>query len=252
MSADLRIAATRDALYRAAAEEFARVALQASRAEGRFSVALAGGSTPKGLYALLANDQSLRGAIPWERTHVFWGDERPVPPHHIDSNYGMAAAALLSKVPIAPQNVHRIHGEESDPHAAAWVYEQELRGFFGVPGGAFPRFDLILLGLGGDAHTASLFPGSAALDERDRLAVANRVDKLDTTRITLTVPLLNNAGCVVFLVSGADKAAALKTVLEGPYAPHGAPAQLIQPNPGRLIWMVDRDAARLLRRAPDA
>jgi len=252
VSADLRIAAADDALYRAAADEFARLAQQASEAKGWFSVALAGGSTPKGLYALLANDVSLRGAIAWEQMHVFWGDERPVPPDHVDSNYRMAAAALLSKVPIPPQNVHRIHGEEPDPQAAARAYERDLRRFFAVPRGAFPRFDLVLLGLGSDAHTASLFPGTAALDERERLTVANRVDKLDTTRITLTVPVLNNARRVVFLVSGADKAAALKTVVEGPYAPNDAPAQLINPNAGHVIWMVDRAAAQLLRRAPAA
>ena len=245
----MRIAADAEALYRSAADEFVRLAVQASQADGRFCVALAGGSTPKGLYALLASDASLRDAVPWEQTHVFWGDERPVPPDHADSNYRMAAAALLSKVPIPPQNVHRIRAEEADPHAAAWAYEQELRSFFALPDGAFPRFDLVLLGLGGDAHTASLFPGTAALDECDRLAVANRVDKLDTTRITLTVPVFNNARCVVFLVSGADKASALKAVIEGFDTPHDVPAQLIQLRDGKIVWLVDQGAARMLERA---
>jgi 6-phosphogluconolactonase len=249
VSVDLHIAANAEALYRAAADEFVRVAVQASQADGRFCVALAGGSTPKGLYALLADDASLRDAIPWEQTHVFWGDERAVPPDHADSNYRMAASVLLSKAPIPPQNVHRIHGEEADPHDAARAYEQELRSFFALPDGAYPRFDLVLLGLGSDAHTASLFPGTAALDERNRLAVANRVDKLDATRITLTVPVFNNARCVVFLVSGADKASALKAVIEGPEAPHDVPAQLIQLHAGKIVWLVDQGAARMLQRA---
>lgn len=246
---ELRIAANAEALYRAAADEFVRQALQASQANGRFCVALAGGSTPKGLYALLAEDASLRDAVPWEQTHVFWGDERAVPPDHADSNYGMAAAALLSKAPIPPQNVHRIRGEEADLHEAAWVYEQELRSFFALPDGAFPRFDLVLLGLGGDAHTASLFPGSAALEERNRLAVANRVDKLGATRITLTVPVFNNARRVVFLVSGADKASAVKAAIEGPAAPHEVPAQRIQLRAGEIVWLLDQDAARMLQHA---
>jgi 6-phosphogluconolactonase len=249
VSVDLRILASAEGLYRAAADEFVHLAVQASQTTGRFCVALAGGSTPKGLYALLANDASLRDAIPWQQTHVFWGDERPVPPDHVDSNYRTAASALLSKVPIAPRNVHRIHGEEADPQVAARTYEQELRSFFVLPGGAFPRFDLVLLGLGSDAHTASLFPGSAALQEADRLAVANRVDKLNTTRITLTVPVFNNARCVVFLVSGANKASALKAVIEGPDAPHDVPAQLIQTRAGKIIWLVDQGAARMLQRA---
>ena len=246
----MRIAASAEALFRAAADEFVRLAVQASQADGRFCVALAGGSTPTGLYALLADDASLRDAVPWEQTHVFWGDERAVPPDHADSNYGMAAAALLSRVPISAQNVHRIHGEEADPHAAAWAYEQELRSFFALPDdGAFPRFDLVLLGLGVDAHTASLFPGTAALEERNRLAVANRVDKLDATRITLTVPVFNNARCAVFLVSGADKASAVKAAIEGPDAPDEVPAQLIQLRAGKIVWLVDQGAARMLQRA---
>jgi 6-phosphogluconolactonase len=249
---DLRIAVSAAALYRSAADEFVRLAVQASQAQGRFCVVLAGGSTPKGLYALLASDTPLRDAMPWDRTHVFWGDERPVPPDHVDSNYRMAAATLLSKVPIPPQNVHRIRGEEADPHEAARAYEQELRSFFSLPGGAFPRFDLVLLGLGGDAHTASRFPRTVALDERDRLAVANRVDKLDTTRITLTVPVFNNARSVAFLVSGAEKAGALKAVMDGPEAPHDVPAQLIQLRDGKIVWLVDHDAVRLLSRASSA
>lgn len=249
MSPEICIEHDADSLYRAAAQRFARLAQQVAQKSDRFSVALAGGSTPRGLYALLAEDAQLCAAVPWAQTHFFWGDERHVAPDHPDSNYRMAASVLLSKAPIPPQNVHRIHGEEADPHDAARAYEQELRSFFVLPDGAYPRFDLVLLGLGSDAHTASLFPGTAALDERNRLAVANRVDKLDATRITLTVPVFNNARCVVFLVSGADKASALKAVIEGPEAPHDVPAQLIQLHAGKIVWLVDQGAARLLQRA---
>jgi 6-phosphogluconolactonase len=247
----MRIVPDAEALFRAAAEEFGRQADTATRTRGKFCVALAGGSTPKGLYALLASAATLRDTIPWRTTHVFWGDERTVPPDHVDSNYAMAAAALLSRVPIPSANIHRIRAEAADPQQAAQSYEDELRTYFNLAPDQFPRFDLVLLGLGYDAHTASLFPHTAALDERQRLAVANRVDILRTTRITLTVPALNNANCVMFLVSGADKAQALKTVLEGPYASHHAPAQLIRPTQGHLIWMADRQAASLLRSMPN-
>jgi 6-phosphogluconolactonase len=247
---EIRIVADAQALFRAAASEFARLAQTATRETGTFRVALAGGSTPKGLYDLLGDDAALREAIPWHSTHLYWGDERTVPPDHRDSNYRMAAAALLSRVPIPDANIHRMRGEMADADAAARCYEDELQSSFKLAPGQLPRFDLVLLGLGYDAHTASLFPHTAALDEQQRLAVANRVHILRTTRITLTAPVLRGAASVVFMVSGADKAQALRTVLEGRYAPAEAPAQLIMPDRGHLVWLVDRQAAGMLRNVP--
>jgi 6-phosphogluconolactonase len=243
---ELRVCPDAAALYRAAAEEFARQAADAVGARGRFTVALAGGSTPRGMYGLLASDPGLCERVPWEAIHVFWGDERTVAPDHIDSNYRMVAEALLSKVPIPQENVHRIRGEAADPHGAAADYEEALTSFFALGPAEFPAFDLILLGLGSDAHTASLFPGTPALSEEQRLVVANRIDRLGTTRITLTVPTINHASCVLFLVRGEDKAAALRYTIEGGHAPSRYPAQSIQPQLGRLIWLVDRAAAQAL------
>jgi 6-phosphogluconolactonase len=246
MSPEIRILADAAELSRAAAAEFARLAGEAVRAGGRFTVALAGGSTPRDAYTLLAEDPSLRNQIPWDRTHCFWGDERPVPPDHPESNYCMAGEAMLSKVPIPQENVHRIRGESRDTARAAQEYERTLRDFFQLPKEEFPRFDLVLLGLGPDAHTASLFPGTRALRERRRLAVSNWVEQLDTERITLTPPVLNGAACVIFLVSGEEKATALKAVLEGKPDPDRLPAQMIRPERGALIWLVDRAATHLL------
>ena len=204
---------------------------------GRFAVALAGGSTPKSAYELLAT--GYRDALEWGGVHFFFGDERAVPPEHEDSNYRMANAALLSRVRAG--SVHRMRGELPPPEAAA-AYEGELRGFFG---GA-PVLDLVLLGLGEDGHTASLFPRTPALDAANRLVVENPVEKLGTTRITLTVAALNASRRVVFLVSGEGKAGALREILEGSADPRDYPAKLIRPT-GGADWMVDRAAARLLR-----
>jgi 6-phosphogluconolactonase len=228
------------ALFRMAAHYFVTAAKEAVAARGRFDVALSGGSTPKGLYALLAGDAE----VPWGQVHFFWGDERPVPPGHPDSNYRMANEALLSKVGAKPEQVWRIVTEDPDP---AFDYERKLRKHFGTAPGEFPRFDLVLLGMGPEGHTASLFPGTKALDERERLAVSNWVGKLYTNRITLTPPVLNHAAMVMFLVSGADKAPALKAVLEGPYEPAQLPAQLIHPTGGRLVWLIDRTAGGMLK-----
>jgi 6-phosphogluconolactonase len=249
MTADVRILPNADALFGAAAKEFARIAAEASRARSVFSVALSGGSTPKGLYALLASDAGLRALVPWDKTHVFWGDERHVPPDHPESNYRMAREALLSKVPIPPGNVHRIGGEQRDAARAAEEYEQELRRHFRLAPAEFPRFDLVLLGLGPEAHTASLFPGTAALDETRRLAVSTWIEKLSAERITLTVPVFNASANVAFLVAGQDKALPLKAVLEGPYEPRQLPAQLIRPVSGCLLVFADAAAARLLAKA---
>lgn len=231
------------ALHETAAGMFAAAAVEAIDARGRFSVALAGGTTPKGVYTFLADDPGLRAQVPWDRVHFFWGDERHVPPDHPDSNFRMAQAAMLDRLAIDPAHVWRIKGEYPSASRAADEYEHDLLAFFG-PG--VPQLDLVLLGMGPDGHTASLFPGTDALHERRRLAVSNRVNKLDTDRITLTPPVLNNASDVLFLVHGADKAEALTAVIDGPYHPDLLPAQMIRPQRGRLRWLVDPSAARLL------
>jgi 6-phosphogluconolactonase len=175
--------------------------------------------------------------------YFFWSDERHVPPDDPESNYRMAEEAILSKIPVAAGNVFRVPAENPDAAAAAEAYEQTLRKFFAVEAGQVPRFDLILLGMGPDGHTASLFPETAALREKSRLVVANRVEKLKTSRITFTLPLLNAARCVAFLVSGTDKASALHEVLEGNAQGEQYPAKLVQPGDGKLIWFLDRAAA---------
>jgi len=245
---DIRILADGEELCRVAAEEFVRLADEGVRARGRFAVALSGGSTPKALYRLLACERGgSRERVPWGHIHVFWGDERHVPPDHPDSNFRMAYEAMLSRVPIPPSNVHRIPAENPDAGRVAEEYARTLREFFGLAGGQLPRFDLILLGLGSDGHTASLFPRTDAADEPTRLAAAPWVEKLNAHRITLTPPVLNNAAHVIVLVSGEEKAETLRAVLEGEYQPDRFPAQVVRPVDGRLVWMVDRAAARLLR-----
>jgi len=237
-----------EALSREAAARFQRLAADSIAAAGHFSVALSGGSTPLVLYRLLA-EPPLREAIDWSRVHLFWGDERFVPPDHPDSNYRAAQEALVSRVPIPTENVHPIPTEAPDPETAAAQYEDTLRRLFAAPEGETPRFDLVLLGLGPDGHTASLFPGSPALDEHKRLVVATYLLRLASWRITLTPPVLRGARNVIFLVSGPDKAATLRDVLEGSYEPHRLPAQLAQPDQGDLTWLADEAAASLLRRS---
>jgi 6-phosphogluconolactonase len=222
-------------LAEAAAQEFAARAGEAIDQRGRFAVVLAGGSTPKATYEILARDYADR--IDWSNVHFFFGDERSVPPDHEGSNYRMAREALLDHVPAG--SVHRMQGE-LPPDEAAEAYEQELRDFFGSE--ELPRFDLILLGTGGDGHTASLFPETAALEVHDRWVVANPVLKLETTRITLTVPVINAARAVYFLVAGEGKAGPVAEILEGTPDPRQYPATLIQPQGGPK-WMLDRPAA---------
>ncbi len=246
-SVDLRRLTTPQDLFQAAAEEVLRIATDAVAKRGRFTMALSGGSTPKNLYTLIAANAS--AALPWAQMFFFWGDERHVPPDDPDSNYRMAKEALLSKVPIPPGNIFPILAENQDAVAAADAYEQTVRKFFALPPGEFPRFDLILLGMGPDGHTASLFPETAALQEESRLVVANWVEKLKTSRITLTLPVLNAARCVAFLVSGADKAAVLHEVLEGSAPAEKYPSKLVQPTNGKLIWFLDRAAASQLSTA---
>ena len=243
---EVHIVANAEDLARAAASEFVGLATEAVRGNGFFTVVLSGGSTPGALYSLLADDASLKAQLPWDRTHVFWGDERHVPPDHADSNYRMVNDALLARVAVPAGNVHRIKGELEDARQAADEYERVLRDSCRLAGSQLPRFDLVLLGMGLDGHTASLFPRSEALHERQRLVVANRVGGVHGDRITMTVPVLNNAACVLFLVGAAEKAETLRAVLESEPGSEPYPAQLIQPARGRLLWLVTGEAGRLL------
>jgi 6-phosphogluconolactonase len=237
--ADIRILNTPQELFQAAAAEFISLASTAIRDHEKFSVALSGGSTPKSLYSVLA-----KATLSWEKIFFFWSDERHVPPDHPESNYRMAKEALLSIVPVPPENIFRVRAEEKDANVVARDYEEALRSFFRLRPGEFPRFDLILLGLGPDGHTASLFPNTPALNETKRLVVANWVEKFKTNRITFTYPVLNYAACVIFLVSGGDKSEIVREVLENPGA--DLPSQRVHPVNGRLLWLLDKDAASKL------
>jgi 6-phosphogluconolactonase len=237
----LKIVPDLAALNRAAAEEFVRCAKTAIRDHGRFAVALSGGNTPRSVYALLAEEYN--SSLPWDRVFVFFGDERHVPPDHPDSNYRMANEALLTQVPIPPANVYRIQAElEAD--TAAMKCEQVMREFFHLDKGQAPRFDLILLGMGEDGHTASLFPGTAALKETSRLVVANVVEKLQTERITFTLPVLNAAAEVLVMIAGGNKAEVLRNICRSSAPIY--PIQLVQPANGRLLWIVEQHAAALV------
>jgi 6-phosphogluconolactonase len=238
------------AVQRAAAQELAARTDVAARARGAAFVALSGGSTPRGLHALLADPAGpFLAQVPWERLHVFWGDERCVPPDHPDSNYRMARETLLDHVPVPSGQVHRMAGENPEPSRAADRYAGELREAFErhrrLEGG-WPRFDVVLLGMGADGHTASLFPGTDAIHETVRTVAAVWVPKLGVHRITLTPPVLNRADTVLFLVTGADKAEALAAVLEGPAQPDVLPSQVVQPVAGGAIWLVDAAAGARL------
>lgn len=237
-------------LYRGAADEFAQAARQAVAARGRFCVALAGGTTPRGAYARLAEDDVRQPArrLPWEKIHLFFGDERHVPPDHPESNYRMVREALLDHIAIPEPNIHRVESELPAQEAAD-AYQQLLRESFALRPGELPRFDLVLLGMGPDGHTASLFPGSQALAEASRLVAANWVEKFQDFRLTLTFPVLNHAAEVLFLVSGAGKAEMLRNVLEGDPAGAVYPAQRVRPEAGRLLWYADQAAAALLTRS---
>ena len=231
-----------EALSRAAAELFVEHARQAVANCGRFSVVLSGGSTPRRTYELLSAPPA-RDQVPWERVHIFWGDERCVPANDPRSNSRMARRALLDRVPIPPGQIHPIScGQE--PRESAEHYEGVVRAFFAE---GPPRFDLVFLGLGENGHTASLFPGTSVLDERRRWAAEVYVAEQRLFRVTLTAPLLNQAAILAFLVSGAGKAAVLREVLDGPEDPQRLPAQLIRPTNGSVRWLVDRAAGSLVR-----
>lgn len=242
---EIQIVANLDELSRRVAEEFISRTREAIQAKGFFTGVLSGGSTPKALYTLLANNRYL-DQVSWSKIHVFWGDERCVPSTHPESNFRMASDSLLSKVPIPKENIHRMPAEQEDHDRAAQEYEHMLKTFFRLKTGEYPRFDLVLLGMGDDGHTASLFPGTAALKETKRLVVANYIEKLHTYRLTLTAPVINYASNIMFLISGEPKASILKEVVEGAYEPSRLPTQLIQPVEGRLIFLVDRTAASKL------
>jgi 6-phosphogluconolactonase len=227
---------------KAGAERFLTYTQTAIHDHGLFSVALAGGNTPRRMYQLLASD-SFKNEIKWNNVHLFFGDERCVPPDHPDSNYRLANEALISRVPIPAPNVHPMNGK-GGPTENAKLYEEELRSFFA--GREWPRFDLVLLGLGTDGHTASLFPRTPALRETRSWVAANWVEKLEAFRLTLTVPAINSAANVIFLVTGAEKAAPFAAVINGPPQPELLPAQLIKPSDGSLTWLVDREAASRL------
>ena len=231
-----------ETLVEAAAELFVSAAQAAVSEFGQFNVVLAGGSTPRPVYVKLTGD-SFRSRIDWKAVHLFWGDERCVPPTHHESNYLMAKTTLSDQVPIPDKNIHRIPGELG-AEAAAEGYEKELRSFF--RGRKLPVFDLVLLGMGDDGHTASLFPDTAAIHEEKRWAVGHFVDKLDSWRITLTPPALNAAKQIVFLIAGEGKAERLRDVLSGPFQPDHLPAQIIESKTGRMVWMVDQNAASML------
>ncbi|MEO7971375.1 MAG: 6-phosphogluconolactonase [bacterium] len=230
---------TPEQVAQAAADRFVDYSVASIAEHGSFAVALAGGSTPRRAYELLATD-TFKGRVDWSLVHLFFGDERMVPPDSPESNYRMVNDALLARVALPPQNVHRIKGETT-PHECAESYEAELKSFFGTTG--WPRFDLVLLGMGDDAHTASLFPGSDALQEKTKWVVATAHPQSQQARITLTPPVINHAGRVTFLVTGEKKAAPLAHVLHGDATNKELPAQKIGPVQGILEWLVDRSAA---------
>jgi 6-phosphogluconolactonase len=245
-SRTIRTFADVESLSEEAAREFVRCVREAIAARDQFTVALSGGSTPKRLYQLLAGE-AFRNQVDWGRVEIFWGDERCVPPDDPQSNYRMAREAMLAHLPIPAEHIHRMEAERPDRDAAARAYQDTIaRVFYGKPTGPEPpALDLVLLGMGPDGHTASLFPHTDALRETMRWVVPNHVPQLNTDRLTLTRPILNRAREVLFLVAGADKAERLVEVLTGPADPMRLPSQSIQPA-GQLLWFVDRAAAERL------
>jgi len=240
MKPTVRIFKDADELSRAAAELFVTLAVQAIRERGRFLVALSGGSTPMALYRLLA-----REPIDWTRIHVFWGDERLVLPEDAENSYGQAREALLKHIPIPTENIHRV-ASELDPVAAARDYASILREF-AAPPLDWPRFDLVLLGLGEDGHTASLFPGSPVDATEPVIAVTAQYQGRPARRVTLTPPVFNAARQVIFLVTGANKAVTLKGVFSDYNSSEQIPAKRIQPADGQVTWLVDKAAGKEIK-----
>jgi 6-phosphogluconolactonase len=228
-----------------AARYIVRLAGEATVTRGRFTIALSGGSTPKALYGLLATEP-YRGQIDWSSVEIFWSDERCVPPDDAESNYRMAHEVLLSKIPIPASQVHRMPADQPDRDAASLAYTQQMQQTFGTNG--IPAFDLIQLGMGPEGHTASLFPHQESLHERQRLVIPVIVSKPPPPRLTFTPPILNAARHILFLVTGSEKVDAVQAVLEGDYQPEEYPAQIVRPDKGEVIWMLDTTAAEKLRR----
>jgi 6-phosphogluconolactonase len=251
-SVEYRISEDPEALSHAAARHFVTCTRSAVESRGKARLASSGGSTPKATFKLLADPaQPYRALMPWENLEIYWVDERCLPPDHPDSNYRMTRESLLDHVPIPAAQIHRMQGE-LDPEEAAAKYESELRNQFRLEGAQGPVFDLLALGMGDDGHTASLFPHTDALLEMMRLVVANHVPQQKRSwRITLTWPVIIEARELFFLIAGKDKAEPLHSVLQGPYDPETYPSQLIQPRSGKLLMLLDRQAAALLP-APDA
>lgn len=231
-----------EALSHCAASLFVGASRNSVATKKRFAVAISGGSTPRRLYTLLGSE-AYRSQVRWQYVHFFWVDERCVPEEDHESNFRTAFDTLLSKIPIPDENIHRIKGEE-DPDKAAWDYEEEIRRFFGMS--ALPIFDLMILGTGGDGHTASLFPGSKSLDEKMRLAVPVYLEKPNWNRVTLTLPVLNNAAQIVFLVSGLSKANIIHEILAKERKKERYPAALVNPSRGHITWLIDQEAAAKL------
>ena len=229
-----------------AAEKFIAVGQTAIEQNGKFTVALAGGSTPKSLYRLLTNDE-FRDRIDWQKVFFFFGDERNVSPDSEESNFRTANENLLKPLQIQAENIFRWQTELGSAEKIAENYEQTIQKFFTLSENESPRFDLILLGMGDDGHTASLFPKTDALNETEKIAVSNHVEKLKTNRLTFTFPTINNASNIIFLISGAAKANALKEVLEGEFQPEQFPSQFVNPQNGNLFWLVDASAAQFLK-----
>jgi len=249
MAHELTIVPDKEALAREGARRVRASIAAAVRTRSRCTLALSGGRTPRGLYEALAEPPSFAvDATPWDRVELFFGDERHVPPDHPDSNYRMVQDALASRVAIPATQVHRVRTEQPDATEAAAAYALELARAFALAPGEWPRFDVVLLGMGSDGHTASLFPHTRVLDEREHLAAAVWVTALQSSRITLTYPVLNNAREVYVLVSGVEKAETLRAVLEAPADPERFPIQGVQPRQGTLTWIVDEAAASRLSR----
>jgi len=230
-----------DTLSHDAAQHIVRIANESIATYGRFTMALSGGTTPRKTYELLGSEPYSR-QINWTLVHIFWGDERSVPPESPDSNYRMAHEILLSKIPIPAVQVHRMLANEPNRDAASQEYVEEMQRVFATDD--IPSFDLIQLGMGPEGHTASLFPHQEALHEERRLVMPVSVPKPPPDRLTFTPPLLNAARNLLFLVTGSDKADALHAVLEGPYQPDEYPAQIVRPPIGEVVWMVDTAAAQ--------
>ena len=242
---EIRIVENPTELARAAANEFEGLAKNAVQSKGSFNVALSGGSTPKAMFDLLSGDRYIN-TIPWSKIHLFWGDERHVPPDDEDSNYRMTKEHLFSKIPIPPENIHRIEAESSNAESAAAKYERELKQHFNLSETEIPQFDLVFLGMGDDGHTASLFPGTDVVHESKYLVAAPWIEKFDSYRITLTPKVINNSDRVIFLVKGKEKADALVRVLEGEKDIDRYPAQIVEPTHGSVLWLCDREATSKL------